>query len=318
MLNKEYLVDYCIQHLKDHYSSRTNNYDKCKRDIDYILDALIKDIKNNTQEFTKRVANRFWYDGKRQLRSHDAELSVYKNLLDQLKITLTKKQFKIAERSVNQICRIIDQGPIIDNLGTSLIQDALKAEHCQRNWDNSYIVPEEDVDVLIKVATTMPTKQNRNYYNLIVSTDKELNEKMYSFAADLDNPQTPLRNSQVNANILFIYYWNTEFDSSNNFFTDNHKHNTSIAVGISSGALALAATQLDYRVGFCQCFLGDKVINELKQRNIPIADNAKIEVLVGVGKPNVDYSWNKVIDKKKSKVMMTIQPYIKNISVYRL
>jgi nitroreductase len=312
------LITACIFYMQTEYPNRTKNYDKCKRDLGYILDAIVKDVEHNTDTFTRRIANRFWYDGERQIVSYDAEIAVYKFLLEKLKNVLSEDKFSKAEHAINTLCRIVEQGPELTDTGTNLVQDVVKAEHCQRNWDHSYIVPEADLDAMIKVATTMPAKQNRNYYDLIVSTDLDFNNKIYSLAADPDNPDTPLRNSQVNANALFIYAWNYDFENDNNVFKDNHAHNTAIAVGISSGALTLAAAQMDYRTGFCQCFLMKEVVKELRSNGIDIPENAKIELMVGVGKPNTNYKWTEVLDETDSSVKTDLHSYIKKVKVERI
>lgn len=315
-MNFDILINSCILHIKSKFPQRANSHNKCKRDLEYILEAIFKDIENKSNIFITRIANRFWYDGKRQIVSYEAEISTYRFLLENLKIILDKEQFLHAKNSIDTLCDIIENGPKLSGLGTILVQDALKAEHCQRNWDHDYKIPEEDIDALIKVATTMPSKQNRNYYNLVVSTDKKFNKKIYDLAADPKNSDTPLRNSQVNANILFIYIWNFGFENNNRQFKDNHKHNTAIAVGISSGALALAAAQMDYRVGFCQCFLMDEIIQELEENNIKVEKGAKIELLVGIGKSNKNYLWSQVVENNVVKA--NIEPFIKQIKIERL
>jgi len=311
------LISACIAYMKAEYTSRTREFDKCERDLEYILEAISKDIENNTTIFTKRIANRFWYNGHRQIVSYEVEFAVYKFLLEQLKSVLEEEKFLKAENSINTLCRIIEHGPELTDLGTTLAYDVLGAEHCQRNWDHSYKFPEEDLDALIKVATTMPTKQNRNYYKLIVSTDLEFNKVVHRLARDLSNPYNPQRNSQVNANVLFIYVTNLIFSGSINQLADNHDNNTTIAVGISSGGLALAATQLDYRVGFCQCYLENELRNELRKKNINLHDQEHIKLLVGIGKPNLNLKWNQVVDSN-NKIIDNVLPCTKSIQVFNI
>ena len=57
-----------------------------------------------------------------------------------------------------------------------LIKASLVAQRCQRNWDYSTPVTSEDVETLTKVATTMPTKQNVDYFELLVSTNAKFNQ----------------------------------------------------------------------------------------------------------------------------------------------
>lgn len=292
------------------------NANKCSRDLTYILEAVFKDIDNNTTIFTNRIANRFWYDGRRQLKSYDTELKVYNFILSELKKILDLGGYQKAKRSIDLLINIVVNGPQITDTGTKLVQDALKAEHCQRNWNHNYVIPEADLDALIKVATTMPTKQNRDYYKLVVSTDKEFNSIAHSLSRDLNNPDTPGRNSQVNANALFIYIQNLNFGNTNTQFVDNHQGNVHTSIGISSGGLALAAAQLDYRVGFCQCFLNDELKRELRKKGLNLADDEYIKLLVGVGKPNTNYAWNQIVSLSGTSIQ-NIVPYQKSIKVFK-
>lgn len=295
----------------------TNN-GKCSRDLKYILEAIFKDVENDTTIFTNRIANRFWYDGRRQLKTYDIEIKVYKFMLSELEKKLDLSSYQKAKRSVDLLINIVINGPEITDIGTKLVQDVLKAEHCQRNWDHTHSMPESDLDTLIKVATTMPAKQNRDYYKLIVSTDREFNSIAHSLSRDLDNPDTPGRNSQVNANTLFIYIKNLNFGNGNGNtqFVDNHQGNVNTAVGISSGGLALAASQLDYRVGFCQCFLNDELKIELRKKDIILADDEDIKLLVGVGKPNTNFTWNQTLNSSET-LLENIVPYQKSIKVFK-
>lgn len=293
----------------------TNN-GKCSRDLKYILEAVFKDIDNDTTVFTNRIANRFWYDGRRQLKTYDVELKVYNFILSELEKLLDINSYQKAKKSIDLLIKIVVDGPEIADVGTKLAHDVLKAEHCQRNWDHSYVIPEADLDALITVATTMPTKQNRDYYKLIVSTDKEFNSIAHSLSRDLNNPDTPGRNSQVNANVLFMYIQNLNFGNSNTQFSDNHQGNVHTSIGISSGGLALAASQLDYRVGFCQCFLNDQLKLELEKIGIALGPDDDIKLLVGIGKPNINFAWNQTVSSSEE-ALQSIVPYQKNIKVFR-
>jgi nitroreductase len=46
-------------------------------------------------------------------------------------------------------------------------------QHCQRNWDYSKTVTDEDVDNLVNIATQMPIKQNNDYFDLVVIRDRD-------------------------------------------------------------------------------------------------------------------------------------------------
>lgn len=312
-MNKKRLIKSCIAFQKENYPERTSDYDKCKRDLSYIIDAVTKDIKHNSTIFVSRVGNYFWYNGKRQISFYNVELAVYKFLLSQIKEQVSDEDYIRAKNSIDTLCSIIEQGPVaLEDTGSTIIEAARVAEHCQRNWDKTFTLPDNDLDVLVKVATTMPAKQNRNYFNLVVSTDLELNSRIFDHSIDIENRDTIKRNAQVDANVIFIYLRNKNFDNYHRF-KDNHVLNMKTAIGISSGAVALAATQLNYRTGFCQCLLGKKILEELAAKGITDDYHpGDVELILGVGKENSSHHWGTVLDDN-NKIIRRISPYVKTV-----
>ena len=56
-----------------------------------------------------------------------------------------------------------------------ILESAKSSNHAQRNWSDEPVLS-EDVNLLIEVARSMPTKQNICTYELIASTNKTLNK----------------------------------------------------------------------------------------------------------------------------------------------
>ena len=312
-MNKKKLIKFCITFLKDKYPERTSDYDKCKRDLRYIIDAVEKDIKHNSTIFVSRVGNYFWYNGTRQISFYNIELAVYQFLLSLIKEQVSVEDYIKAKKSINTLCDIIEQGPVVlKDTGSTIIEAARLAEHCQRNWNKTCIMPDEDLDVLVKVATSMPAKQNRNYFDLIVSTDIDLNYSIFNHSIDLKNNDTIKRNAQVNANVIFIYLRNEHFDNRHTI-ADIHNDNMKTAIGISSGAVALAATQLNYRTGFCQCLLSGDILKELETKGIKgYSNDNDVQLILGIGKGNSNHHWGTILDND-NKIIRKIESYNKTV-----
>ena len=51
-------------------------------------------------------------------------------------------------------------------------------QHCQRNWDHSKPVSDEDVTNLVNIATQMPIKQNNDYFDLVVIRDRQIVDQL--------------------------------------------------------------------------------------------------------------------------------------------
>lgn len=196
-----------------------------------------------------------------------------------------------------------------------LIFDSVNTtERCQRNWDHNINFSNGDLELLIKVATTMPTKQNQEYYELVVSTDIAFNKEIYKIAYHTESEKPPSYknhyNYQVAAHALFLWCPYTDF---NNKFGD-YEITGRMSMGISAGAVALSANQLGYKTGFCACFDHDLLIEKINNK---INSNiASVEVGLGIGHPNLNFPSNKVVENNK--VIKTLDHRYKNIKVHRI
>lgn len=195
-----------------------------------------------------------------------------------------------------------------------IINSASHAEKCQRNWDHSKALPKEDLDLLINVAKTMPTKQNQEYYQLIVSTDIDFNKEIYKISYYTESERAPSYknhyNYQVAAHALFLW---CPFTNFNNKFGD-YENTGRLSIGISSGAVSLLANQLGYRTGFCACFNLDLLIKKLNDKlNLDIDH---VEVGLGIGIPNLNFASNEVVENNK--VIKVLDHRYKDIKVHRV
>ena len=205
----------------------------------------------------------------------------------------------------------------------NLILASKTANHCQRNWDKSVNVPTEHVNGLIEIATNMPTKQNVEYFRLVVSTDQTINRQLYNFSVDPDNPDTIDRNAQSDAHVVFMWF-NTHQGPGFTDMTNAEGHydpwdlNVRTAIGISSGAVALSACQLGYKTGYNQCFLNSE-IKELISSTVGITPSelGGIELLLGIGVPVTGVPWNYVLDDN-NELVRTVEPRTKNLTTYTI
>ena len=195
------------------------------------------------------------------------------------------------------------------------IKDAVDiTQRAQRNYDLSKSIPQADLDTLIYTALNSPSKQNETHFKLKVYTDPNLihniydctkrfalfyKDTFYKMFKDTDegvkaNNKYEVKNSQVLANVVFVYCDEDQQDEDNlrgseqiianrgnaseetrNFF--NRLKNFSI--GISSGQLSLVAALLGYKTGFCSAY-------DLSQLQAITKDEPKL--MVGIGYENID------------------------------
>ena len=194
----------------------------------------------------------------------------------------------------------------------TMIEDIKKASAssnaAQRNWDHSVSIPQKDVDCLVQTVLNAPTKQNETHYKVFYTTDKDLIYKIYyktkHFAVADDTTYTDndgktlkeynVRNSQVNANLLFAFCddWNQNnsrakihaivderSDARPGALIEREKQRH-YSIGVAAGELILAANLLGYKTGLCSAFWSD----EMKG----FFHGSKLQLLVGVGVPHPD------------------------------
>lgn len=167
----------------------------------------------------------------------------------------------------------------------------IKSQHCQRNFDLSKEIPEDDLNLIIHAATNCPSKQNISFYDLIVIRDKDLISSIHQVATgvdayDKDGNFVPTTNSQTLANVLFVFVRKelsdmTEFASTKWRTADEaevaiFERDRNVAIGIAAGYTNVVSSLLGYSTGCCQCFQTEKIREMLGIERTP-------ELLMGIG-----------------------------------
>ena len=182
------------------------------------------------------------------------------------------------------------------------IDKAIRAsQRCQRNWDLTQVINEDDISVMQTAVTQCASKQNDVYYKVKFITDRStiesIHEETKGFTMEGDNGEKiTMSNSQTLANLLVVFCedYDENFARSEElrkYFVrgedienlrygerENLERNRYCAVGVAAGYLNLTANMLGYRTGCCQCFSPEgveKVLNGDK----PI-------LLMGIGYPD--------------------------------
>jgi nitroreductase len=180
---------------------------------------------------------------------------------------------------------------------TEIKKAVLRSQHCQRNWDLSKEIPQEDLDLIIHAATQCPSKQNIAFYKVHFITNRDLIENIHNKTAGFKNYSTGENetNSQTLANLILAFEaedYLSRHESDNIFRNDemwaydngsltngqktNLERDTHMAIGIAAGYSNLIASMLGYGTGCCACF-DEKEIAEVVGANNPI------KLLMGIG-----------------------------------
>ncbi len=191
----------------------------------------------------------------------------------------------------------------------SMIKKSIhKSQHCNRNWDLSKEMPQEDIDLITEAATQCPTKQNLNHYKTHVITDRAMIEQIEAATAipefgsednsflgfdglqGYDEGQGPT-NSQLSAHTVYAFVEDDvkqygeevrniseseKMGGSAEHFS--YKEDRDQAVGIAAGYVNLVSTMMGYSTGCCKCFHVEKV-NEI----LGVPEGKKTVLLMGVG-----------------------------------
>ena len=164
-----------------------------------------------------------------------------------------------------------------------------ESSYCQRNWDLSKQIKQEDIETMKVAVSRCPSKQNRIFYKVLHTQNRRIIEKIHEqtdgFTIDFEDKSTTT-NPQVLANILFIFVRDKEnkegvrtieeWNDGNVVGQGRTYQDEDRSIGVASGYLAMTANILGYKTGYCQCF-NDNKIKELLQ-----IDN-EILLLIGVG-----------------------------------
>lgn len=302
---KNEIVNEAILWLKANYPKRTSSYNKCVRDIGYVIDAYIVDLTNNTSKNIIGIGNKFWVNNVRQINSYQAEIAVHNYIVTYISRFITTEQLINQITSLKNIfVSIIETGPVNQQ---DFLQLTNSMQRCQRNFDLKKTISNDIVNQLYDVGYSTPTKQNLNSFQIVAFTQRNQIFEIAKTATSIydefsDQPPKVKReiisgkrmqNPQVNANVLFMFFHRSESRTSALRIEREGKTGdtpefwrsvTNFEMGLSASAIALAAHSMGFKTGFCRCFdraMLDKIINPLG------LSSDDFSVSLGIGYPIV-------------------------------
>lgn len=186
----------------------------------------------------------------------------------------------------------------MNDITTLITESIINSQHCQRSWDLTKTIPQEDLETLVTSVSQCPSKQNIAYYKCHFITNRSVIESIHNNTDGFTvkySPKVTQTNSQTLANLLVAFedipitprLLNGEIRNDQSLWLQQDetnipealKRDKEMAIGIASGYLNLTANLLGYSTGFCACFNPATVGNILGIEN-------KILLLLGVGFKN--------------------------------
>jgi nitroreductase len=251
-----------IKHKVDTKSPSFENFvyeaHKCYRDIGFVLEAYIKDLKLDSNKHTRNIVSKYFDKaGILQVRKV-AELEAHRFIQRLItEYVLTNTRIDTLQQTEQQIiiCDITAEQTDIRQL-TNII-----------------------IDVINHGLTRMPalkigarhTPRNQKNYNTQI-----LAPVVFMWTANKDETY----------NRLFDLEYDTDIELT---------RHQSLNTGISAGAVALAAQLMGYKTGFCGCYNPSNISKWLSTKHGITEDNYPVAIL-GVGVPDVTKLSNLCVD----------------------
>lgn len=176
--SKSSIVENAIQWQRDNFPDRTEDYNKCTRDLSIVFDAYLNDLKSDSTRNITYVGAKYWFNNARQIINHTSEISIHNYMVDYI---------------VNNILQTVEDQQKIINLKNVLINiievgpEYMTYAHMHKY---KHIIEYDTIDIpdihLVKQClheawNNTPSKQNFMPYNVFVigPGDKTIKEKIY-------------------------------------------------------------------------------------------------------------------------------------------
>ena len=231
---------------------------KCYRDIGFIVEAYIKDLRTNSNIHTRNIVSKYFdNNGNLQVRKH-AEIETHKFIKELIiNYILTNTKIEPIQTSKLQVTipAITAENTNIEEI-TNIIIDVIDK--------GLSAMPEP------KVGTTYSPRNQKNYNTQILAP------VVFMWTANKDTTY----------NRLFDLEYDTDIELT---------RHQSLNVGISAGAVATAAHLLGYKTGFCGCYNPSNISKWLANKHGITTNNHPVAIL-GVGVPDPSKVSNLCVD----------------------
>ena len=109
--NFDRIAEEAIKWQKENYPERTSSYDKCKRDIIYVLKAYVCDLELDIVNNTEEISSKYWFSGKRQILDYKVEVEVHRFILN---FILENLDIDIDSKERLKLCHQVLEKTIVD------------------------------------------------------------------------------------------------------------------------------------------------------------------------------------------------------------
>lgn len=321
--NKDYIASNTSKWVQQKYPYRTTEFEKCTRDVSYIIQALATCLEENNTQHIDFISRLFFKGGEIQLKSTDVEFAAYDYLFEEvtkLFATINSNSTDFVRSLIERIKHNLTNGfndTAINGFDAKKVGRATKIKRmfynwdhemeiirnmqkCQRNWDHSKVIHPEVIDYLLWHAENSPSKQHEGYYDVYWTADRKVIDECSKYTwgtTHSRNPPSTWRNTQANAN-LYILFVAKEPETELNCHADGSPksnkdparwENAYVSIGIAMGLVMRAANSLGFSTG-CNKSHGDINGNDFWEKKLGILEDVnagrkKIAYGIGIGYP---------------------------------
>ena len=82
--NKSLIIDETVSWQKINHPARTDDYDKCVRDLNFVFDAYIDDLAFDTTRNITYIASKYWFNDERQIKEYETEIAVHDYMIERM------------------------------------------------------------------------------------------------------------------------------------------------------------------------------------------------------------------------------------------
>ena len=198
--NKSIIIDETISWQKINHPTRTGDYDKCIRDLNFVFDAYVDDLTFNTTRNITYIASRYWFNDERQIQNHETEIAVHEYMMERMLVTRDiqeidfKGRFTTTEYAL--LSSLQSRQVTVDELVNlkSILIETIKSGPRYMNYSHMHkyqYVMKYDTEKfpdpfiitqsLYEAWSSTPSKQQFMPYNIFVlgPEDKKIKEMIY-------------------------------------------------------------------------------------------------------------------------------------------
>jgi hypothetical protein len=241
---KKEIIEKLVLYIKTNHSSRTDDYYKCTRDLEYIYSAIADDLVNENTDSVRRISSKFWHKGTRQLISYDVEFKIYDLLEQELLKIVEFSHHSLLRLLINKLKNIIEHGPDLSYLEQKM-QDRRNVVKFKKNAT----VPQELESIIDNCIENTPVQNHTNFCFLKANIhDQEIKDFLVKnfFYNDTFNRHMIAIST---APLVYILVYSNSFTSDSEKIVDNDH----LQVGIHSGAIMQETLNFGYDFAFIGC-----------------------------------------------------------------